>query len=82
MIRTSRLPSSMVALHETPRHSRLSDYMGLWGKKYFQWGLRFIISCILYLSLSRDISIRFVIWSVTRTVMRPGTVQIMSTPEE
>ena len=33
MIRTSRLPSSMVALHETPWHSRLSDYMGFWGKK-------------------------------------------------
>ena len=33
MIRTSRLPSSKVALHDNPRHSRESDYMGFLGKK-------------------------------------------------
>ena len=33
MIRTSRLPPSMAALHNNPRHSRESDYMGFWGKK-------------------------------------------------
>ena len=33
MIHTFRLPSSMVALHNTPRHSRESDYMGFLGEK-------------------------------------------------
>lgn len=33
MKHASSLPSSMVALHNTPRHSRESDYMGFLGKK-------------------------------------------------
>ena len=33
MIRTSCLPSSMAALHNTHRHSRLRDHMGFGEKK-------------------------------------------------
>ena len=33
MIRTSRLPSSMAAVHTTPRHSRESDYIKFRGGK-------------------------------------------------
>ena len=33
IMRNSRLPLSMVALHNTPRHSRESDYMGLLSPK-------------------------------------------------
>ena len=39
MMRTSRLPSCMVALHNTPRQSNESDYTGFLGKKKSQWGL-------------------------------------------
>ena len=57
-MRTSRLPLSMVALHNTPRHSRESDYMGLLSqkKKNSQWGLRSIMSRRLYFGLSPKIS--------------------------
>ena len=33
MTRTSRLPSSMTALHNTLRHSCEIDNMGFWGKR-------------------------------------------------
>lgn len=33
MTRTSRFPLHMMAPHNTPRHSRESDHIGLWGKK-------------------------------------------------
>ena len=72
MIRTSRLPPSMAALHNNPRHSLESDYMGLWGKKKFQWGLRSIMlrrlcsgvilvfySCFLYYYFIKDLMFYF-----------------------
>ena len=39
MIDASSLPSSMVALHNAPRYSRESDYMGFLGKKKLPEGL-------------------------------------------
>ena len=56
MIDASSLPSSMVALHNAPRYSRKSDYMGFLGKKNSQSGLRSILSRRLYFGWSRRIS--------------------------
>ena len=51
----SRLPSSMAALHNTPRYSRESDYMEpFWAKKTFKWAYAqlcqadFILACHVY----------------------------------
>ena len=47
----------MVALHNTPRHSRESDYVGFLGKKKnYQSGLRSILSRRLYFGMSCKIS--------------------------
>ena len=56
MTRTSRFPSHMVAPHNTPRHSRESDYLGLWAKKNYQRDLRAIMSRRLYFGLSQNMS--------------------------
>ena len=60
MMRTSRLPSCMVALHNTPRQSHESDYMGFLGKKKNPSGIcalfctKFLILCYMIRSMICD----------------------------
>ena len=60
MMRTSRLPSCMVSLHNTPRQSHESDYMGFLGKKKTLSGVcalfctKCLILCYMIRSMIRD----------------------------
>ena len=60
MMRTSRLPSCTVALHNTPRQSHESDYMGFLGKKRYPSGVcalfcsKFLILCYMIRSMICD----------------------------
>ena len=46
----------MAVLHNTPRHSRERDYIGVVGQKNFQMDWHFIMSRRLYFGLLRNIS--------------------------
>ena len=92
-MRTSRLPSCMVSLHNTPRQSHESDYMGFLGKKKkSQWGLCSILHKISNFMLHDPICdpvldpirdpVRYPIHDpIQSDLIRSDPIQILSAPQ-
>lgn len=55
MTRTSRFPLHMMAPHNTPRHSRESDHIGLWGKKLPEGPTRHYVTRTLFWLVTKHV---------------------------